>query len=77
MRIERKKSTAFLQFTFLLAAVAIVFAFSWFRTKSFNEAVHNVTFMGDELFSEGYESSRDVVIKAVPRGSTWSKVFSR
>ena len=75
MRIERKKSTAFLQFTSLLLAVLIVFAFSYFRTKSFNETAHNVKFSGDELFSEEYESREDVSIKAIPRGSTWSKVF--
>ena len=33
--------------TFLLLAVLIVFAFSHFSTKSFNETAHNVNFSGE------------------------------
>ncbi|MBO4882284.1 MAG: HD-GYP domain-containing protein [Lachnospiraceae bacterium] len=75
MRRERKRSTAFLQFSSVLAVVLIIFAFSVIRTKSYNQTVHDVMYSGDELFSADTESTKEVSVKAIPRGSTWSKIF--
>ena len=75
MRKETNTGKTILQFAIVLAVVLVVFGLSVLRTRSYNQTVHNVMYSGDELFSADAESTREVSVKAIPRGSTWSKIF--
>ena len=75
MRKETNTGKTILQFAIVLAVVLVVFGLSVLRTRSYNQTVHDVMYSGDELFSADAESTREVSVKAIPRGSTWSKIF--
>ncbi|MCR5618636.1 MAG: HD domain-containing protein [Lachnospiraceae bacterium] len=75
MRRETKSSEAILLFSGFLAIILIFLALSALRTKTYNQTVHDVLYSGDELFSADTESTKGVTVKAIPRGSTWSKIF--
>lgn len=75
MRKETNTGKAILQFAIVLAVVLVIFGLSVLRTNSYNQTVHDVMYSGDELFSADAESTREVSVKAIPRGSTWSKIF--
>ena len=75
MRKETNAGKAILQFAIVLAVVVVIFGLSVLRTNSYNQTVHDVMYSGDELFSADVESTREVSVKAIPRGSTWSKIF--
>ncbi len=55
--------------------VAAVFGCSVIKTDSFNRMKHSKTLTGDALFLEGETEKDTVSIKAIPRGSTWTKAF--
>ena len=52
-----------------------VFALSAIKTSAYNRLRHHETFSGAELFSADTASSREVSVKAIPRSSTWGKIF--
>ena len=61
-------------FASALAVVIAIFAAAIIRTNIFNSASHQAVFEGDELFhSDG--NDRNVTVVAVPRNSTWGKIF--
>lgn len=45
------------------------------KTDIYNRTKHVDTFAGDKLFSADASKDRDVTIVAVPRSSTWGKIF--
>ncbi|MCR5391097.1 MAG: HD-GYP domain-containing protein [Lachnospiraceae bacterium] len=75
--MDRKKGSYktgfFFQITLLI--VLIVLVFSVLRVRNYNNIVHEQTVSGDALFSESYETDKACTINAIPRGSTWTKVF--
>ena len=69
---KRKMATAFV---IALALALLCLAMSLIKTHTSNEAVHQASFAGPELFSAEYAQSREVTVTAVPRSSTWGKIF--
>ncbi len=55
--------------------VAAIFVLSIVRTNAYNSARHVVSIAGEEFFSPKAAREREVSIVAVPRGSTWEKIF--
>ncbi len=70
-----KKHKALIEFTGTLLIAFILFVTGVIRVDKFNNTVHNETLSGDKLFSDAYGTDEDCSIHAIPRGSTWSKVF--
>ena len=64
-----------LVFAAALVLVLAVFVLSVLKTNAYNRTVHHAAFSGDTLFTTGEAPEREVAVRAVPRGSTWSKVF--
>lgn len=61
-------------FIITLLLVVVCFEMSRYKIRAFNKAIHNETFSGATLF--GSEAGRgDVSVSAVPRSSTWGKIF--
>ena len=61
-------------FSVTLIAIAAAFLLSVWKNSEFNSVKHYKTFTGETLFSSDGKKDRDVVVKAVPRSSTWTKV---
>ena len=74
MRDETRKKTVFL-FAAALAAILAVLALSVVKTDAYNRAKHFETFSGPTLFSPGDGRAEGVFVNAVPRSSTWGKIF--
>ena len=75
MRREQHEKKALLKFIVFIIIVVIVFIAGVVRTKYYNGMVHRKTYRGDDLHVEGNSEKYDVSVKAIPRGSTWSKSF--
>ncbi len=73
MRKELKKR-ALIEFSVTFIIVLALFAVSMIKTNVYNQTVHRASFTGPALFSME-EQGDDVTVKAVPRSSTWGKVF--
>ena len=58
-----------------MLAVLVIFAVSVIKTNAYNHTPHQATFSGPALFSLEEEQEEGVFVKAVPRSSTWGKVF--
>ena len=58
-----------------MLAVLVIFAVSVIKTNAYNHTQHQATFSGPALFSLEEEQEEGVFVKAVPRSSTWGKVF--
>ncbi|OON85102.1 hypothetical protein BXO88_14040 [Oribacterium sp. C9] len=59
--------------TFVVAIIVLII--SVMKTNSYNALRHEAVFSGAELFSVQGSRDNKVSIVAVPRGSTWTKVF--
>jgi len=68
------KKTAIL-FAVTLGIVAALFVLGVMKTGAYNNAEHHATFAGDALFSPEDAQETGVSVKAIPRGSTWGKIF--
>ncbi len=69
-----KKKNAPVVFLISLICILLIFLISVLRVHDYNNTIHEETFAGSRLFSEKDEED-GFTISAIPRGSTWSKVF--
>ncbi len=72
---ENRKNTALLAFTITLTLTIIGLAIGMIKTNAYNNMRHLETFAGAELFSPEEARKRPVSVEAVPRSSTWGKIF--
>ncbi len=66
---------AILEFSASLLIILAIYAVSAIKTDEYNRARHSATFEGPALFSTEAEQKGEVSVKAVPRSSTWGKIF--
>ena len=71
---ENGKKAALIFAAFLLAVI-LIFVASVIKTDRFNRKTHEETFSGASLFSDEAAPEDAVSVRAVPRSSTWTKVF--
>ena len=71
--MKKKNITIVLTITF--AVVVLFLAFSLYKTNRYNRTTHRDSFTGDVLFGETDLKTKAVSVRAVPRSSTWTKVF--
>ena len=69
-----RKSTTIVFLAILVLLIACL-AVSMIKTNAYNRAKHRETFTGAELFSAEGAEGKDVCVTAVPRSSTWGKIF--
>ena len=69
----RKK--AILEFGATMLVVLALFIVSVVKTNAYNRAKHSAEFSGPALFSAEAAPEAEVSVKAIPRGSTWGKIF--
>ena len=62
-------------FAAVFAAVAVCMVCSVIKNNNYNAENHHDVFTGDGLFSAETAENKAVTVKAVPRSSTWGKVF--
>ena len=74
MKNDTKKRTALIYIATLLALVACL-GIGKAKTNVYNNTIHNSVFSGEQLFSAGDQHTGTVSVKAVPRSSTWGKIF--
>ena len=60
---------------FALIAIAAVFILGVMKTAAYNRAEHHAVFSGPALFTSEDAHTEEVSVIAVPRGSTWGKIF--
>ncbi len=70
---NKRNMAVFFVASFIL--VIAIFVTSIIRTDAYNKKRHLARFSGSELFREEPDTTRDVSVTAVPRSSTWTKVF--
>lgn len=70
---NRKKSV--LAFGITLIIVIAMFATTLVKTNVYNNKVHKLTLESAELFSSESQKGKAVSVSAVPRSSTWGKIF--
>ena len=70
---NRKRNALLFVLTFLLALAVLVL--SVVKTNAYNRTVHHAVFSGAALFTSEEPPEKEVSVRAVPRDSTWSKVF--
>lgn len=71
---QNVKKTALIFVAFFCAAI-LIFVASVVKTNIFNRKTHHEPFSGASLFSEAAAPEKPVSVNAVPRSSTWTKVF--
>lgn len=71
--MKKKKITLVFIVTFIV--VVLLFAFSLYKTDRYNRTTHRDSFTGNILFGETDLKTKAVSVRAVPRSSTWTKVF--
>ena len=74
MKNQKRKNTTIIFLVTLILAIACLAA-SIIKTDAFNRTKHYETFPGPQLFSLEDPEEYDVSVVAVPRSSTWGKVF--
>ncbi len=72
---KQSEKRAFLSFSLGMILIMALFLANLFITAAYNRRQHHETFKGPALFSEEAEPDTDVYVKAVPRSSTWGKIF--
>ena len=70
-----KKKKTILIYAVTLAAVVLFLAFSLYKTDRYNKTTHRDSFTGSVLFGDTDLKTKAVSVRAVPRSSTWTKVF--
>ena len=58
-----------------LLVVALLFASAIINTNIYNSKVHSETIKNEKLFTEEGSDKYDLSVAAVPRSSTWGKIF--
>ena len=71
---QNVKKSALIFVAFFCAAI-LIFVASVVKTNIFNRKTHHEPFSGASLFSEAAAPEKPVSVNAVPRSSTWTKVF--
>ncbi len=73
----RQNRTRIVSLIFAVSLIVIIIGlvFSVLKTRAYNSVRHQETFEGDSLFSPDAGHRSKVSVKAVPRNSTWNKVF--
>lgn len=71
--MKKKKITLVFIATFIV--VVLLFAFSLYKTDRYNRTTHRDSFTGNVLFGDTDLKTKAVSVRAVPRSSTWTKVF--
>lgn len=71
--MKKKKITLVFIVTFIV--VVLFLAFSIYKTDRYNKTAHRDTFTGNVLFGDTDLKTKAVSVRAVPRSSTWTKVF--
>ena len=71
--MKKKKITLVFIVTFIV--VVLLFAFSLYKTDRYNRTTHRDSFTGNILFGDTDLKTKAVSVRAVPRSSTWTKVF--
>ena len=74
MRKERKGLIELI-FIVSLVLIVLVFAISEIKTNNYNNETHKAVFSGSALFSNEENENEGVTVKAIPRSSTWGKIF--
>ena len=72
---NRSKTRTAVLFAVTLVLALGCFAASVIKTRVFNSREHFEAFAGPELFSPEDNGGKDVTVAAVPRSSTWGKIF--
>ena len=72
---HKTKQKATVLFAAALVAVVVVFVLGVVKTRAYNNEKHFASFEGETLFSPETAEAGDVTVVAVPRSSTWGKVF--
>ncbi len=72
---DKKSKRAVINFGVSLLLILILCVISILRVNKYNNTTHYESFSGDTLFSEGYEADNAFSLRAIPRDSTWTKVF--
>ena len=75
MENKKKKNAAFIIFTVTLLAILACMIISVVKTNAYNSVRHHEIFSGAELFSTEASREEEVSVAAVPRSSTWGKIF--
>ncbi|MCR5476366.1 MAG: HD domain-containing protein [Lachnospiraceae bacterium] len=75
MKDHKRKHHVRLDFLVSLFIVLFFYVMSMIRVSQYNQTVHRDIFTGSRLFSEDTEQERECSVRAIPRGSTWSKAF--
>ena len=70
-----KTRKAQLRFAVALLIVVVIFAMSVLKTSAYNSAQHRELFAGPALFTPEGDSTKPVSVAAIPRSSTWGKIF--
>ena len=70
---NRKKAAVIYAVT--LVIIAVLFAVSVINTKVYNSKVRTETIKNEQLFTEESSKKSGVCVNAVPRSSTWGKIF--
>ncbi|WP_408070674.1 hypothetical protein [Butyrivibrio sp. JL13D10] len=70
-----KKNKAPIIFLISIICIFVIYAISVLRVFNYNNTIHKDTFTGQRLFSEESAKAKGCTITAIPRGSTWTKVF--
>ena len=73
MRDDKRK--VWIVFCILFAVICLIFVASLIKTNAYNSQRHELVLSGQEFYGEGNEKDREVSIRVIPRGSTWTKVF--
>ena len=69
------KKTAVFGFSALLIVALTCLSISIIKTNSYNSERHHEIFSGSSLFTPNNAREKDVSVTAVPRSSTWGKIY--
>ena len=72
---KNRRGKTIIIFSVLLVIIILVFIVSVVQTEIYNRTRHRQSFSGPAVFGEEVDKTCPVSINAVPRGSTWTKVF--
>lgn len=71
----KRKNTAKIIFVMLFTVFTLCLIISVIRTNSYNSLQHHAIFSVSDLFSLNNVREKDVSVTAVPRSSTWGKIY--
>ena len=72
--ISKNKKKALIGFSVTIFIVVALFAAVCLKTNLYNKKMHTKTVKSEQLFSEA-DKEEGVAVTAVPRSSTWGKIF--